>query len=77
MDVHNLRIRQQHRDLLRATDFAFCDDSEQEPDVTLKQAAQGLASSYRTSPLQHVLCEGVMASSCDHGVHQNIGMKRC
>ncbi|KAL3157685.1 hypothetical protein ABBQ32_012121 [Trebouxia sp. C0010 RCD-2024] len=73
MDAHNLRIRQQHRDLLRATDFTFCDDSEQEPDITLKQAAKDLATSYRTGPLQHVLCEGVTASSCDHGVHQNIG----
>lgn len=76
---------EQHRDFVRAAGFAFCEDSEQKLDPTLKQAGTGLtlrqaANNHREGVacrLNHLLRNGVTASSCDHDVHQNIGMKLC
>ena len=77
--------REQHRDFLRAAGFVFCEDSKQKLDPTLKQAGTGVtlrqaANEHRegaTGRLHHLLRNGVTASSCDHDVHQNIGMNLC
>ncbi|DBA82666.1 hypothetical protein WJX77_007240 [Trebouxia sp. C0004] len=71
MAAHNLRVREQHRELLRGAGFPFCDDYSQEPDLTLRQSQQTLAEP-NTAPLQDLICQGVGNSSCDHDLHQNI-----
>ncbi|KAA6425271.1 MAG: hypothetical protein FRX49_04766 [Trebouxia sp. A1-2] len=71
MAAHNLRVREQHRELLRGAGFPFCDDHAQEPDSTLRQAQQTLAE-HHTAPSQDLICQGVSNSSCDHDLHQNI-----
>ena len=73
MAAHNLRVRERHRELLRAAGLAFCDDRAQEPDLSLRQAQQTLAEP-SAAPLQDLISEGGDCSSCDHIVHQNIGM---
>lgn len=74
MAAHNLRVREQHRELLRGAGFPFCDDHAQEPDLTLRQAQQTLAEP-STAPLQDLIYQGVGNSSCDHDLHQNISAK--
>ena len=73
MAAHNIRVREQHRELLRGAGFSFCDDRTQEPDLSLRQAQQTLAEP-SAAPLQDLISEGTDCSSCDHIVHQNIGM---
>ena len=80
MDAPNLRVREQHRDLLRAAGFPFCDDSAQELDPELKHAGVGVALSEAArgpAGVQNLLRNEVTASSCDHDVLQSIGMKPC
>ncbi len=74
MAAHNLRVREQHRELLRGAGFPFCDDHAQQPDLTLRQAQQTLAEP-NTAPLQDLICQGVGNSSCDHDLHQNMSAK--
>ena len=74
MAAHDLRVREQHRELLRGAGFPYCDDHAQEPDLTLRQAQQTLAEP-NTAPLQDLICQGVGNSSCDHDLHQNISAK--
>lgn len=73
MAAHNLRVREQHRELLRAAGLTFCDDRAQEPDLSLRQAQQTL-SEPSAAFLQDLIVKGVDCSSCDHVVHQNIGI---
>lgn len=78
-------VQGQHRDLLRAAGFSFSDESEQKLDPTLRQAGATLreAAHAHSAPsdilcsLHNLLRNGVTASSCDHDVQQNIGMKLC
>ena len=76
---------EQHRLFFRAAGFAFCEDSEQKLEPTLKQAGTGVtlrqaANKHREGApcrLNHLLRNGVTASSCDHDVQQNIGIELC
>ena len=72
MAAHNLRVREQHRELLRGAGLTFCDDRAQEPDLSLRQAQQTLAEP-SAAPLQDLITKGIDCSSCDHIVQQNIG----
>ena len=73
MAAHNLRVREQHRELLRGVGFPFCDDHAQAADPTLGQAQHTLNTEFTAAPLQDLTRDGVAASSCDHDLHQNIG----
>lgn len=81
MYAHN--VHGQHRDLLRAAGFSFSDESEQKPDPKLRQAGATLREAEHAHsappgtlcPLHNLLRNGVTASTCDHDVQQNIGMK--
>ena len=73
MAAHNLRVRDQHRDLLRGAGFPFCDDRTQVPDPTLRQPVQELRVASHLDHVQYVLSNGVGASTCDHDSQQNIG----
>lgn len=78
----NAAAWEQHRDFVRAAGFTFCEDAEQKLDPTLKQAGTGVtlrqaANEHRGCRLNHLLRNCVTASSCDHDIHQNIGMLSC
>lgn len=83
--MHAPNVQGQHRDFLRAAGFSFSDESEQKLDPALRQAGATLGeAAYAHSSLSGIVCplhnllrSGVTASSCDHDVQQNIGMKLC